>query len=937
MLTETNLARALRQLCSGGLAVSAGLLAGAAWAQETTADASLQRVIVTGSSIKRIAAEGALPVQVVTRAQIEQSGVNSVADLIAALPSMQGFTTASASVNGGGGGLQTASIHAIGEGYTLVLLNGRRLAPATSGSTVNLGSIPLAAVERVEVLTDGANTLYGSDAIAGVINFILKKNQTELEISVTGSTPQAKGDGQSTNIGISKGWGNLDGDGFNLMVSAAHDEQRALLASQRSFSKSGVIPFSHEGKAYSYYQLSGNSIPGIATVKYTDASGVANAARFSPDYLATGKCNGPNLYLVERTCRFDYTGAVQDVPGLKRDSATATLNVKLNADTTLFADTLFSRFVNRAQYAPPANGFGIELNSALYAKSIAPYLQRLGIAPASVINATMNLRLADAGGRTDAFRTDAQHLVLGVEGSAKGWDYGVSLTHSVNKASDKADGGYVDLSKFQGLVDSGAFDPFAPPGSAQDTLAPLVLHKVVSRTDSKLDTLSLRGSTELFRLPGGSAQLGLGADATRQSYIYQPDLDFFPGGHPVDARRRNWGSYAELLLPLARQLDLTASTRYDSYSAVSNGMTFDSSGKPAGPAVQGNAASKATYKLALRYHPLENLLLRASYGTGFKVADLTTIVNPLQDGGASKFHACPITDKSDPRYVMCYPGSTEYTILSGGNPFQGEAGLKPEESRQATLGVRFEPGAGLSLGLDWWNVSLSNQIQTLSEDMVFDNPARYDSLFRAYYSPAQKQEVLAAALTPFNLASSRYQGLDWDHSFKTATPWGRLNLNWTGTYMLKSEQAVPGGLTEKNIGRFNSYSNATFRVISRLNAALTLSEAWTHALALNYRSGYTDQTYSSADGSPVIEINADGSAGAFVPIQRRVSSYKTLDWQTRYAPSKALVLTLGVRNLLDTDPPFSIRNAGGGNQSGYDGRYTDPLGRQFYATARYRF
>jgi iron complex outermembrane receptor protein len=144
MMVETVLSRSVRLICASGLAL--GMHAAVA----QTADAPIQRVEITGSSIKRITAEGALPVQTLSKLQIEQSGASNVADLIATLPSMQGFTTSSMSVNGGGGGLQTASIHAIGEGYTLVLLNGRRLAPSTSGSTVNLASIPLAAVERVE-------------------------------------------------------------------------------------------------------------------------------------------------------------------------------------------------------------------------------------------------------------------------------------------------------------------------------------------------------------------------------------------------------------------------------------------------------------------------------------------------------------------------------------------------------------------------------------------------------------------------------------------------------------------------------------------------------------------------------------------------------------------------------------------------------------------
>ena len=142
MIKETVISRSLRQVFATGAAAGLGLLAMPALAQQVPDSSVMQRVEITGSSIKRIAAEGSLPVQTLTRAQIEQSGVSNVADLVAALPAMQGFITASTSVNGGGGGVQTASVHAIGTDYTLVLLNGRRMAPYGTGSAVNLAVDP---------------------------------------------------------------------------------------------------------------------------------------------------------------------------------------------------------------------------------------------------------------------------------------------------------------------------------------------------------------------------------------------------------------------------------------------------------------------------------------------------------------------------------------------------------------------------------------------------------------------------------------------------------------------------------------------------------------------------------------------------------------------------------------------------------------------------
>lgn len=947
MMVETVLSRSVRLIFASGLALGMH----AAVAQET--DAPVQRVEITGSSIKRIAAEGALPVQTLSKAQIEQSGASNVADLIATLPSMQGFTTSSMSVNGGGGGMQTASIHGIGEGYTLVLLNGRRLAPSTSGSTVNLASIPLAAVERVEILTDGANTLYGSDAIAGVVNFILKKNQQEAIIEASYNQPRSSG-GTTSTASISKGWGDLDKDGFNVLLSVSHDESKASYAKDESFSQSGVIPFYSNGKAYQLYQLSSNSIPGVATARYTKPDGTAGSVAFSPNLLATGSCNGANLFKVGNRCLYDYAATVENTPGLKRDSGFGTLNYKINGSTDFFAEALISSFSNTAQYAAPAQPLGLSLSSPLYSKYITPYLSQLGVPAGSTVDSvTMNLRLVDAGGRADEYKTIAKHLAFGFKGNVKDIDWSAAYTHSENKQTDTAAGGYMSLNAFDALVAAGKYDPFQPPSAAgKEVLASAVLHNVFSTTRSKIDMIQLNGVAEAFKLPAGSAMLSLGGDFTRQKYSEEPDAysqgqnkqqpdftDAIVGGGagalPIDAKRNNWGTYGELLLPVIKDMDLTVSGRYDDFSAVTNNKNFDADGNLIAPGKQGESASKATYKLALRWHPINSVLLRASYGTGFKAPSMTNIVKPLVNGGSSQFHACPITSASDPRFKLCNPGSAEYGLLSGGNAATGADALRPEQSKQATLGIRLEPITSLSLGFDWWDVKLRDQIQTLSEDLVFNNPAVYDSLLRVYYDPIQKQNVLVAALTPFNLASSHYQGIDWDHSYKTNTVLGKLNVQWTGTYMRKSEQETPGSGLEQNIGRFNSYSDVTFRWISKLTTSLK-TDRFTHSLTANYHSGYIDQVYTE-DDSVVREVLANGTLGDYVPITRKVSSYTTFDWQTKAQLSKNFTLTGGIKNLADIAPPFTIRNAGGGNQAGYDGRYADPLGRTFYLNGSYKF
>jgi iron complex outermembrane receptor protein len=973
MIKETVLSRSLRMMFVGGAAVGMGLLAQPVLAQ-VTPEPVIQRVEITGSSIKRIAAEGSLPVQTLTRAQIDQSGVSNVADLVAALPAMQGFITSSTSVNGGGSGVQTASVHAIGTQYTLVLLNGRRMAPYGTGSAVNLASIPLSAVERVEILTDGASTLYGSDAIAGVVNFILKKNQKDFNIELTYNSPQEKG-GKSANFAISKGFGDLETDRFNVLLAYSHDEQKELNANQRDFAKTGAKKFWHKGNQFATWQTSINSTPANVEVVATHGAGPDDDQDevLSHDLTTNGKCSSPNTFSRSNVCRFDYASTVQLLPELKRDSIFASGNLKLGESSSLFAEVVLSKFSNQARYAPAAQPLTIFTTNAdtgvrttnanyigAYNSTIVPLLGTVGVLPADVTDAYLYYRGVDAGGREDKYSTDAAHIVLGGETKLAGWDFRGAYTHSQNKQKDTAVAGYMSGDKFEQLVRDGIYNPFMLQTGARAILAPAVLHGVLQTTRSQIDVVNFGASRELFDMGGGRAALGTGIDFTRQEFKDDPSsilqgpgpqnpawTDVIIGGgtgsQALDASRNNWGAFAEMLMPIAKTLEATAAVRYDSYDAVEKKNTsYDINRVAKLPGTVGNDSSKATYKLAARWTPVQSVLVRGSYGTGFKAPTMNQVADPLKNGGSSNFFACPTFPANDPRLSLCKPGSSEYGLLTNGNPLTGAAGLKPETSKQATFGFRIEPTRNLSIGMDLWDVKLKDQIQFLSQRLLFENAGLANKYMVRYYDPIQKSDVLVAQQNPLNLANSHYQGIDWDTTFRFGkTAAGALALNWTGTYMMKAEQTVPAGdgepeTTEKSVGRFDLYNNVTFRLISR--AVLTLkSDKTLHSLTANYRSGYHDQDMKLSDES-VRVVNADGSIGVLTAVRDHdVKQYVTLDYQLKYNFNKQLTLTGGIKNLLDRDPPLSIRNAGGGNQVGYDGRYTDPLGRMFYVTAGYKF
>ena len=966
---------------SMALAFGGSLAAGVApaWAQGTDgSDVVVQRVEVTGSAIRRVASEGALPVTTLTQADIQKTGAVSVTDLIQMLPSMQGFVPAASSVNGGGAGVTTAAVHSLPSKYTLVLLDGQRVAPLALGATqgggfgVNLESIPLDAIERVEVLTDGASAVYGSDAIAGVVNFVLKKDKTDGNFVATVSRPQRSGGG-SWDAAISKGFGNIAKDGWNIMGSFSHDHQDALMASQRSFSRRGAdFLFSYGGQNYRYFGSTGNTEPANISFNAVPAGSPAGTTPTSysinPYYTANGNCGsalatpitdpavlgGPGV-----SCRFNYAATVQDIPKSDRDSGLLRGSFKLGDAATLWANLSLSRYSMTAAFAPGAQVLPLSQTSlpSLYDAYVQPYLDanNLTISPGG---AKAGYRAISNGDRTDDYQTNSRHLAFGVDGSVLGWDYRASLTLSHTQGFDTAAGGYTDDAIFNAAVATGAYDPVLATGGS--TLSPGILHSQLSKTTSDLDSLHFDAQHDLFALPGGQSVLSLGADyaithykvdfsdllRSQSGFSTQPTSADYPiggayGAVPFDSRRDNWGVSAEWLLPVFNGFEATLSGRYDDYSKVHSKDQFSPTVDPATQLQQqvadadiGNTFSAATGKLSLRYTPVQSLLLRGSFGTGFKAPNLGDIAGPLTYAGStSGTYACPF-----PGSAGCAPGSAQYDLLAGANGASGSAGLKPEKSQQWTMGFRVEPLAGVSAGLDLWNVQIRHQVLSsgIAEQVGFADPQQYANLFVNPYRDPVGYTTIGFEQVPFNGGTAQYRGVDWDVSYRAKTAIGNASASWTGTQMLRQHyNFADGNGDHTDLGQYGDDQQVVFRTISNLTLSLQTG-AFTNTLVTHYKSGYRDAKY--AVNEDIFLANPDGSLGRSVAFGGlRVPSYTTLDWQTQYDIAKSWQMTMGIKNLFDRAPPLSLQSAGGGNQVGYDGRYTDPIGRQLYLSTHYTF
>lgn len=905
------------------LAAAAFTLLGAegTLAQTQAAD---QRVEITGSAIRRIASEGALPVITLNRDAIEKSGATSAADLIQALPSMQGFTNEGASVGGGGNGFSGASLHNLGETRTLVLLNGRRLASFAGQyitgtlAGIDLNTIPISAIERVEILADGASALYGADAVGGVVNFITRRNTQGVEIDVGGTWPR-KG-AEESRVSLAGGFGSLDGDRFNVLVGANFEKRTKLRSVDRDFSRTGVINFDRNGRPVSFFNGSPRGIPGNMSHDAGTPADPNDDYLVSPHFAVNGRCPPQHVPLQEgpggTACYYDFVQDLEIFPERERGALYGQGQLRVGHNHTLFVELLGSRTKNTNRIAPPPGEVLIGPSSPFWSFVLQGN-------PAQTTDTSVSYRVADVGKRTQVDETEARHAVIGAEGLVGGWDYNASLTRSVNKQTTDLAGGYVEAGRFDDALGSGLVNPFVPPGNqsaaAQRALDDARILGFWEGGEFTLDFVQARISRELTQLPGGALGVAFGLSHGREQFrkSASPIAQGIGGQRfgddagivPYTARRDFTGAFAEVAAPVARGLELTGALRHDRYS---------------------DFGDTTNAKLSARWQPARSVLVRGSVGTGFKSPTVPQTSATRQLFGVT---GAPYTCNADLQSIalglgaQCPTGNVQYNVYAEGN-----RELQPEESRQWTVGVRFEPNDAVSIGFDLWQVKLKNAISQLDEGTVINNALQFRSSFTTYRDPLTGLTLLALYLPNRNLGDVIQRGVDVDAQWRVATPVGRLTSTLGLSYHLKDAyQLERGGAYFTSLGQFGADGNVVFRWQGRwLN---TLEHGgFAHTLTLNFKSGYADQTYTDADFA-VFDPNTFESFA----YNGKVKRYTSLDWQTRWQFSKMLTLTVGILNLLDDEPPRSFKTAGGGQQIGYDDRYYDPRGRSVYANVGLKF
>lgn len=892
----------------GSLAFLAGI-APAALAQPSGGEGGTPiRIEVTGSNIPRPETESALPVQVLTRDDILRSGATAVSELLSTVSAnVLGFNDQLAIGNLVRPGLVSANLRGIGDGSTLVLLNGRRVANyAFDGGTVDLNTIPLSAVERIEILKDGASAIYGADAIAGVINFILRKDFSGFEATTYGAWTE-HGGADARQATVSAGYGGLPADRFNVFATMSYRKSDALHAIDRPFARTGYIP--SEGLLL----LSGASFPANIQLR----PGVLS----SPSY-ATG-CGPPAAIPINIAgflskapfCGYDFASTIDIAPSTERSDILARATFQLDADTQLFAEATYAqdRFVYRDSPTSIFQGAGASSQQVLY-PATGPYYPA-AFAAANGISGDLNLRFRTEplGPQTSATDGTALRIAAGAEGVLRSWRYSSALTYSENRQIDRFISGYVSQSRFLPAFATGLIDPFGPSRPEGDALlAGTQIVDDVHHANASTIAIDAKASNDFFVLPRGPLSIAIGAEWRRERLYnaYSPvftsgDVLGVAGSQQSAAGSRTVGAvFAEGIVPLAHGIEAQIAARYDRYSDFGGTMNP---------------------KVALRWQPIRALLLRTSWGTGFRAPTLYDLFTPLTQGavfGASLQDPlrCPITGLPSDcpgQFGGAFPSAT------GGNPKLG-----PEKSEQTNAGIAWEPMHGLSLDVDYWKINKRDVIGTLDPAVVFADFDRYSqtTIVRGPVDPAFPAlpgPIETVLLNEQNLGDLRTSGVDVGAHWSATIPRiGAFAFGFDGSYVLRWDEQLDGIHDTSTLGR----------KVAAINGPVP---RWKHHASLNWERSPFGATIGETFQSGYLDANVDRAGAPLSVPPRRVGAYDIWDLEARYSASFHATIALGIKNILDRAPPFS--NQPFTRQVGYDPTYADPAGRIYYVRLSYAF
>jgi iron complex outermembrane recepter protein len=901
-------------------------------ASSTSDSPELQEIVVTGSLIKRPNAETAEAITILKAESLKQLGITTVQDALSQLTANAPAITVASSVGQFSGGGSYANLRDLGSGRTLVLLDGQRLANnANTGNAVDLSGIPFSAIDSVEVLREGASALYGSDAIAGVINFKTKKNYQGADVQVNFDRPQENG-GASGQAQFTLGHGDLASDGYNVMVTGSYTKQDELRAGQRDFSAEGFSP----GGGYT-----STNNPGTWPASFVDANGNS----WQSGYPACAGNNYLTRYFGE--CSYRYSAATDLLPKSFEASGMVSVTKTLPANNQLQLQYFYTQSQVTDWSGPMFYFFPISTTSPYY-----PTAGQLTCAggPSKCSTATPDL----AGGG-DAVWTDPnnnrysgnmnveQRILLKFSGSNGGWDYDTYLNYSSNTNDDRNLGGYPNeytsgvpgvgvLAPYNAAaganVLSNLINPFGPQSAAGQALINSSyvngVYQVGKETRWSFDGDASHELGDAFNsgIPTTVA-LGFDVGGERFTYATTPYNNLVQAAtgltqSSAEGTRQTQAVYMELDMPMAKSLDVDLSDRQDRYSDF--GTTNNA-------------------KLKVRYQPFDFLTFRGSASTGFRAPTLYNLYssNYLAASSSGTMGTgnpdCPSSGPAIPPFTAA-TCITQGLALAGGNK-----GLTPETSQNFDIGVVISPIEDMGITLDYYRILVKNTISTIPVQAIYGNPAGFTSSYVLNSAGGLTPSIQEGAdCTPYTKATCGYilqtfentgrittDGIDLSIQYQQRTSIGTFHEDLEGT-------AVTKYLLEQYTGGPNLNIVGWWNEIPQSGTALNVAYKWSHFLRVDWTSpgkmwgaGIDNRLYSQ-----YVDQFPDGAGN-----QREVGTYTLFDGYASYKPIDQMTVIFGIKNLLNRAPPYT--NSYQNNfASGYNVQTADPLLRNFYINVEYK-
>ncbi|MDF0535948.1 TonB-dependent receptor [Shewanella sp. A32] len=765
MLKTNKIASAVRlSLIAAVSAGSVGFAHAAAAADQATAtNSDVERIEVTGSRIKRQDMETASPVTSISADTIVAQGYASVDQLLQDQTSMAGAPIGS-TTNNGSDGVAQVDLRGMGAKRTLVLLNGRRMVNSGSGadSAVDLNAIPVAMIQRVEILKDGASAVYGSDAIAGVVNIITKKDYEGGQFDVKSSTTD-KGDGQTYELNGLYGFNTNNGG--NYTIGAAISKRNGVIQADRNWTEAGSSSFVPQGG------IIGNQLDPNGNYVLNDQGTPKQEVKVQQDGSWVPLEDG-----------YDYTQDSYYQTPSKRYSVFANMTQELGNDLVLSGDLLYTKRKSHQQMAaqpadiylnvcPSVTGSCVNIDSAMAAA---------GIVADDNGQIEYRQRTNSIGDRIYTQDTDTYRASLDLQGTlnvANGMTWDVSYTYGKNKASTGTENS-ISAAAMESAIyadqDAWFYSDTVPSQYVDD-----ISYFESNKGGNEQNDVQANLSGDLFQLDAGAVSFAIGAEYRYESGYYTPDEMIVTGQSTAAQQYPTSGSYnvisiyEEVSVPFTQKLTGDFALRYDEYN------TF---------------GKASTWKVGLTYRATDDVMLRGVVATGFRAPNISELFGG--DTGSYDYLKDPWGIVQDSQLLVNYTS---------------DANLKPEESESYTAGIVYSPSYldGFSTTVDYWKFDITNAISRLDVQSYLNACKAGDSSSCDAINVTANGDLsnLTSSLT--NVGTVKTSGVDINIAYK----FEGLGLDWAinndATYLIDYRQDGIDyeGTVDGNMGGYAQWRN----------------------------------------------------------------------------------------------------------------------------------